>query len=163
MEPSRFWSKACVLDESECWEWQGSRNWQGYGWAQPSGKNRGAHRVAWLLTHGSIPDGLWVLHHCDNPPCVNPSHLFLGTATDNERDKVRKGRHHRQRGCHPWQQQGPVRTPDQIRAARAEYRERNRERHRELDRLRYARMKHDPIFREKKRAISRRQPVVAVA
>jgi hypothetical protein len=52
----------------------------------------GAHCAAWILAHGPIPDGLFVLHHCDTRPCVNPSHLFLGTGLDNTLDKVRKGR-----------------------------------------------------------------------
>lgn len=53
----------------------------------------GSHRVAWTISHGPIPDGLWVLHRCDNPPCCNPAHLFLGTVSDNNKDMCAKGRH----------------------------------------------------------------------
>lgn len=57
----------------------------------------GTHVAAWEATHGPVPKGLWVLHHCDNPICCNPGHLFLGTAADNTQDSWRKGRHAFQR------------------------------------------------------------------
>ena len=75
-----------------CWIWLGARIENDYGVVRVNGKNNGAHRISWELTNGPIPEGLWALHHCDNPPCVNPSHLFLGTNTDNQRDCVSKGR-----------------------------------------------------------------------
>lgn len=88
-----------------CWEWTGSRDKvTGYGRIgrrdsfTRSGKTiRQAHRWSWMLAQGAIPVGLHVLHKCDNRPCVRPAHLFLGTATDNMRDMVAKGR----RGIHP--------------------------------------------------------------
>ena len=82
---------------SGCWEWRGSRDQRsgkGYGVAYDPVTHRmaPAHRVAWQLMNGPIPDGMGVLHHCDNPPCVNPGHLFIGTAADNTRDMMAKGR-----------------------------------------------------------------------
>lgn len=70
-----------------CWEWQGSRDIRGYGVM----RGRKAHRVSWGLHRGAIGDK-HVLHHCDNPPCVNPDHLYLGDDADNTRDKVERGR-----------------------------------------------------------------------
>jgi hypothetical protein len=93
---SRFWSKVVIKTPEECWEWQASKNCHGYGRFNLEGRAhgaRGAHVVAWMLTHGPVPDGLCVLHRCDNPGCVNPNHLFLGTHTDNMRDMVNKNRH----------------------------------------------------------------------
>lgn len=72
----------------ECWIWTGPRVRGGYGRA---GVNL-AHRLAWERANGPIPEGLFVLHRCDNPPCCNPSHLFLGTHDDNMRDRDAKGR-----------------------------------------------------------------------
>ncbi|HEY6731901.1 MAG TPA: HNH endonuclease signature motif containing protein [Solirubrobacterales bacterium] len=80
----------------ECWEWQARRHKQGYGLlSEWDGERRSrllAHRVSWELAFGQIPDRLHVLHRCDNPPCVNPRHLFLGSQRDNNADKVAKGR-----------------------------------------------------------------------
>ena len=70
----------------------GARLPQGYGRVRWHGQDTRTHRLAWELAHGPIPSGLWVLHHCDNPPCCNPAHLFLGTAQDNHDDMHRKGR-----------------------------------------------------------------------
>ena len=93
MDDDRFWTK---VDRSggpdACWEWMGARAPWGYGNAWISGVSRSAHRAAWEAVHGPISDGLWVLHRCDNPPCCNPAHLFLGTQADNMRDAARKGR-----------------------------------------------------------------------
>ena len=75
-----------------CWEWTACRDKWGYGRLQFSEKMQGAHRVAYQLYVGEIPDGLCVLHHCDNPSCVRPDHLFLGTNDDNVRDRDGKGR-----------------------------------------------------------------------
>jgi hypothetical protein len=83
-------------DPDTCWEWKGGRHSKGYGqFGNPTDK---AHRVAWEFYRGPIPDGIHVLHACDNPPCVNPNHLFLGTNLDNVKDKMAKGRGHTVRG-----------------------------------------------------------------
>jgi len=87
----RFWAK--VNTSGECWQWTGSVRTTGYGqFGWPDGSPRQAHRVAWELTYGEIPDDLFVCHHCDNKLCVNPDHLFLGTQLDNMRDMRSKGR-----------------------------------------------------------------------
>lgn len=88
----RFWEKVERGSPSECWEWTAGCFTTGYGCFWYKGRNRPASRVAWRLTYGDIPDGLCVLHHCDKPECVNPSHLWLGTNADNIADRNRKKR-----------------------------------------------------------------------
>lgn len=87
-----FWDRKTVT-ESGCWEWIGSKRHFGYGQVYFKGRpGRKAHRVAWERTYGPIPEGMGVLHKCDNPPCINPDHLFLGTPEDNVQDMFKKGR-----------------------------------------------------------------------
>lgn len=86
----RFWEKVAKGDG--CWEWLAHRKQRGYGTLQIGRRSVAAHRVSWELHYGPIPDGLWVLHRCDNPPCVRPDHLFLGDAAANGRDMGSKGR-----------------------------------------------------------------------
>jgi HNH endonuclease len=99
----RFWK---FVDQSpnqgpdgDCWEWQGKRLHFGHGrfhffsgYDSARKKEQRAHRFSYMLHRGEIPKGLNVLHHCDNPPCVNPDHLFIGTNGDNNKDRARKGR-----------------------------------------------------------------------
>lgn len=90
----RFWSH--VDCSSECWLWKSAKLPKGYGlFTVNNGKrwqNVLAHRISWLIHNSSIPNELLVCHKCDNPSCVNPSHLFLGTCKDNLQDQVSKGR-----------------------------------------------------------------------
>jgi len=83
--------------DNGCWQWTGAKSEKGYGIItttslKPPRRHRRAHRIIWELVHSAIPDGMQVLHTCDNPGCINPAHLFLGTNADNMRDKVSKGR-----------------------------------------------------------------------
>lgn len=95
----RFW--AMVLKTESCWLWQGYMNPKGYGLISTKRGSRPlqTHRVSYEIHYGPIPDGLWVLHKCDNQQCVNPEHLFLGTAHDNTADMIAKERGHWQRNA----------------------------------------------------------------
>ena len=92
----RFWGHVRIIDG--CWEWTGSKNKWGYGKFYRDRKTIPAHRAAYEIAFGPIPDGLWIRHKCDNPSCVNPSHLESGTPTDNNRDTVTRGRRNDARG-----------------------------------------------------------------
>ena len=96
-------------DGNNCWNWTKGLTTRGYGKIKFAGKSTTAHRVSWLKYKGQIPDGLLVCHHCDNCKCVNPDHLFIGTAMDNNQDMMRKGRH--THGDDHWTRLYPERLP----------------------------------------------------
>lgn len=87
-----FWQYAKRGSNDECWHWQGTIQNTGYGAIWYLDKLYLAHRVSWEIHNGPIPDGMNVCHECDNPPCWNPAHLFVGSDADNMADKVAKGR-----------------------------------------------------------------------
>jgi hypothetical protein len=98
-EKERLYKFIMPIPWSGCWEWMGQTDRYG---KFSFGNEQLAHRASWIIHNGTIPDGLNVLHKCDNPSCVNPEHLFLGTHTDNMQDKIKKGRANPRQGeAHP--------------------------------------------------------------
>lgn len=87
-----FWNLVDRKKDFECWEWLGSKQGVGYGTYVFCGASLKAHRVSWELNRGPIPKCMQVCHKCDNPGCVNPNHLFIGSHADNMRDKIEKQR-----------------------------------------------------------------------
>jgi len=90
---AKFWEKVYIPSLLACWVWQGYKNPQGYGQLHVADRRQvRAHRMAWEIVYGPIPKGLHCLHKCDNPSCVNPSHLYIGTNLDNVRDRMNRNR-----------------------------------------------------------------------
>ncbi len=118
----RFWQKVTLGGPSDCWEWHGSTGRGGYGQISVDGKLQQAHRFSWELANGrAVPLNRMICHRCDNPPCVNPAHLFVGATIDNVRDMIRKSRNSR-----PPHRRGELHhkaklTSDQVRAIRAQH------------------------------------------
>jgi hypothetical protein len=111
----RFWARVEKADG--CWMWKGPCRGNGHGTLQVRNRTAMAHRVAWQLTRGPIPEGLCVCHHCDNPPCVNPGHLFLGTHRDNMQDMIVRNRRRHAAG----ERNGRAKlTPAEVEAIRAD-------------------------------------------
>lgn len=94
----KFWSHVAVAGPDECWLWTASKSRLGYGRAYYEDKHTEAHRVSWAIHFGSIPTSINVCHKCDNPACINPAHLFLGTDKENMADKYKKGRANHPKG-----------------------------------------------------------------
>jgi hypothetical protein len=104
-ERMKMYYERDVIRQNNCWDWNGMIYNTGYA-SIPQGRNKTilAHRASWLIHFGDIPQNMFVLHKCDNPPCTNPKHLFLGTAKDNSIDMIKKGRASGQfqKGLIPW-------------------------------------------------------------
>lgn len=95
---NRFWAKTEIRGANDCWIWKGSKRKSGYGKFYLNGKRVAAHRVSFWINNGCFDSELDVLHSCDNPSCVNPAHLWTGTAKDNINDMMRKQRGNHRKG-----------------------------------------------------------------
>jgi hypothetical protein len=92
IDPEEFWNRVTIRREDECWEWARGKHSAGYGIFGTRKRRHYAHRHAYELTNGPIPDGFYVIHLCDNPPCCNPFHLRAATPQENAQDMAAKGR-----------------------------------------------------------------------
>lgn len=90
--PTRFWNKVDIQGLNDCWDWIAGCSKDGYGHFHLDYVDWRAHRLAWTLVNGPIPKGMHICHHCDNPKCINPRHLFLCTNEMNSADMIAKGR-----------------------------------------------------------------------
>ncbi len=94
----RFWYYVDKRGEDECWEWKGHKSPEGYGHLHIKTGTTVTSRISWQIHYGEIPKGMLVCHKCDNPPCCNPKHLFLGTDLDNIQDRDKKKRNKQCKG-----------------------------------------------------------------
>jgi len=104
----KFWHYVKTGAEKECWEWLGYKDKDGYGKMRTGNTNQAAHRISWQIHNGEIPTGQMVLHKCNNPSCINPSHLYLGDHLQNMQDRLNSG-HYPKNEDHP-----NVKFPDDI-------------------------------------------------
>jgi hypothetical protein len=99
-QSKRFWAKVNKKADDECWEWTAAKSSKGYGQFALNKIAKSTHRISYIIHKGEIPDGLMICHTCNNPPCINPNHLYAGTSSDNMEQSVREMRHHEQSKTH---------------------------------------------------------------